>query len=350
MALPEGVRVREGKRGKTYQARVMIDGKPSAKSFKTLSQARQWIIETKHQGVTYFAGDTLSRGLTLREAIERFIEDSGDYENWARSRKRAYHLLTAELGEFELENFSSEYVVQYARRRRRGQIEGHRPVGASTVQSDVSYLNVVWRRAVERYGVRADHALVTKAMRWLRADGIIADSNKRDRRPTEAELAMLREYWRGSNQLEMPLVDMMDFTLITCIRRAELVGLRWEDFVDGPEPRILIRDRKDPKRKNNHMWLPLIGDSAAILRRQPRTSDRIFPYHEATITSRMWQTCKRLGIEGLSWHCFRHEGISRKFELGWSIPQVAQVSGHRTWENLQRYTHLSPSNVHSLPT
>lgn len=32
--------------------------------------------------------------------------------------------------------------------------------------------------------------------------------------------------------------------------------------------------------------------------------------------------------------------MSRLFELGWSIPQVACVSGHRSWQSLKRYTHI----------
>ncbi|TIN81271.1 tyrosine-type recombinase/integrase, partial [Mesorhizobium sp.] len=39
-------------------------------------------------------------------------------------------------------------------------------------------------------------------------------------------------------------------------------------------------------------------------------------------------------------HDLRHEGISRLFELGWNIPHVAAVSGHRSWTNLKRYTHI----------
>jgi integrase len=42
----------------------------------------------------------------------------------------------------------------------------------------------------------------------------------------------------------------------------------------------------------------------------------------------------------LHFHDLRHEGISRLFEVGRSIPQVAAVSGHRSWQSLQRYAHL----------
>ena len=42
----------------------------------------------------------------------------------------------------------------------------------------------------------------------------------------------------------------------------------------------------------------------------------------------------------VTFHCLRHEGISRLFEKGYSIPQVAVHSGHKNWNNLRRYTHL----------
>jgi integrase len=42
----------------------------------------------------------------------------------------------------------------------------------------------------------------------------------------------------------------------------------------------------------------------------------------------------------LHFHDLRHEGISRLFEMGRSIPQVACVSGHRQWNTLKRYAHL----------
>jgi integrase len=39
-------------------------------------------------------------------------------------------------------------------------------------------------------------------------------------------------------------------------------------------------------------------------------------------------------------HDLRHDGISRLFEMGWTIPHVASVSGHRSWQSLKRYTHI----------
>lgn len=47
-----------------------------------------------------------------------------------------------------------------------------------------------------------------------------------------------------------------------------------------------------------------------------------------------------LGIKDLHFHDLRHEGISRLFEMAQTIPQVASVSGHRSWQSLKRYTNM----------
>jgi hypothetical protein len=44
--------------------------------------------------------------------------------------------------------------------------------------------------------------------------------------------------------------------------------------------------------------------------------------------------------ERLHFHDLRRDGVSRLFEMGKGIPQAASVSGHRSWQNLKRYTHL----------
>jgi integrase len=67
---------------------------------------------------------------------------------------------------------------------------------------------------------------------------------------------------------------------------------------------------------------------------------RIFPYSEEAIGANFTRACKLLEIEDLHFHDLRHEGVSRLFELGWTIPRAATVSGHRSWQSLQRYSHL----------
>lgn len=50
--------------------------------------------------------------------------------------------------------------------------------------------------------------------------------------------------------------------------------------------------------------------------------------------------CKLPAVEYLHFRGLRHEGVSRLFDMGKTIPQAAGVSGHRSWPSLRRYSHL----------
>ena len=98
---------------------------------------------------------------------------------------------------------------------------------------------------------------------------------------------------------------------------------------------------KHPGEKvGNHQWLDLPPEAMAIVRRQPLSGPRIFPASTDAISAAFTRACKILDIPDLHFHDLRHEGISRLFELGWTIPHVATVSGHRSWKSLERYTHI----------
>lgn len=77
-----------------------------------------------------------------------------------------------------------------------------------------------------------------------------------------------------------------------------------------------------------------------ILSEMPKVAAQIFPYSTDAISASFTRACKRLGIDDLRFHDLRHDGISRLFELGLTIPRVASNSGHRSWTSLKRYTHL----------
>ena len=95
------------------------------------------------------------------------------------------------------------------------------------------------------------------------------------------------------------------------------------------------------------MSVPLLGDAWTILQRQPKNDERIFPYNEKTITDMFRRVRDELGIEDLRYHDLRREGASRLFEAGFSIEEVAQVTGHRSLNILwQVYTELFPKTLH----
>src|SRR5260370_17286799 len=120
----------------------------------------------------------------------------------------------------------------------------------------------------------------------------------------------------------------------------------------------MVRDMKNPGEKIcNDVWCALTPDALDIIRAQPRTSDRIFPYSTDAICAAFTRACYAVGINTekmpaklrLHFHDLRHDGVSRLFELGCNIPHVAGVSGHRSWQSLKRYTHTPHTADNSAP-
>lgn len=96
------------------------------------------------------------------------------------------------------------------------------------------------------------------------------------------------------------------------------------------------------------MLVPLLGDAWNIVQRQPKTSELIFPYNSRSVTAGFQRVRNALGIEDLRYHDLRREGASRLFEAGFSIEEVAQVTGHRSLNVLwQVYTELYPNSLHA---
>ncbi|MGH8778745.1 tyrosine-type recombinase/integrase [Paraburkholderia sp.] len=72
----------------------------------------------------------------------------------------------------------------------------------------------------------------------------------------------------------------------------------------------------------------------------PGKTGAFFPHHHRSISASFTKACKFLETEDLHFHDLRHEGTSRLFEMGWNIPHVTAVTGHRSWTSLKCYTHL----------
>ena len=121
--------------------------------------------------------------------------------------------------------------------------------------------------------------------------------------------------------------------------------------MDTTKRLALIRNRKDPRKKEgNDQWIPLLPKAWAVLERQHRVDDRVFPIEDGTLSKYFTEACRALSIPDLHLHDMRHEGTSQLFEEGYEIQQVAIVTGHKKWENLKRYTNLKPEDLHRSGT
>ena len=243
------------------------------------------------------------------------------------------------LGERQADRLTPQDLVGYCTMRRD---EG---AGPYTCNMEVSKLGTVMRYAImSRSSPLPDVAAAARPL--LTHLGLIGGGGKRERRPTEDELHAIIEHLHAERGAVY--ADIVRFAVATAMRRGEIARITWAD-VDEAKRLVLVRNRKDPRRKvGNDQWVPLLGDAWETLQRQPRIGGetRIFPADPGTVSKYFTWACRSLAIPDLHLHDLRHEGTSRLFEEGYEIPQVALVTGHKDWRHLRRYTQLRPEDLH----
>jgi integrase len=91
--------------------------------------------------------------------------------------------------------------------------------------------------------------------------------------------------------------------------------------------------------------VPLNDDAIAQIDKIPREKKRPFPVTDVA-SRQLWDRLRlRSGIVDLTFHDLRYEAISRFFEMGLSIPEVALISGHKDARMLFRHTHLRAEDL-----
>jgi len=127
----------------------------------------------------------------------------------------------------------------------------------------------------------------------------------------------------------------------TAMRRGELSKLRWEQ-IDFKNSVARLIDTKNGEDRE----IPLSSRAISALKSLPRRFDgKVVGMTPDAITRAFKRSCDRAGIEDARIHDLRHEGVSRLFEAGLDLMEVASVSGHKTLGQLKRYTHLKAADL-----
>jgi len=209
-------------------------------------------------------------------------------------------------------------------------------VGPKTVRDDLILLGHVFRVAMQDWSLVLPHGNPIDAVRKPRIG-----NNRRDRRLVADEETRLFSACREYGE---PLPSIVRLALETGMRRGEIAGLLWQHvYLDKRVIHI-------PETKNGEPRdVPLSSRAAAALKALPRNiNGRVFDMRADSITQAFSRACKRAVIAGLRFHDLRHEATSRFFEKGLNPMQVAAITGHRTLQMLQRYTHLRAEDLAKL--
>lgn len=165
-----------------------------------------------------------------------------------------------------------------------------------------------------------------------------AQDNRRERRLEDGEYQKLLDAAKTRQNPYIPIVII--FATETAMRRGEILKLKWEQ-VDLKRRCLTILESKNGYSRT----IPLTPKAYALLHDLDRGHQHVFPLTKDALKMAWGRMLKVADIVDLRFHDLRHEAVSRFFEMGLTVPEVASISGHRDSRMLLRYAHANTSTL-----
>ena len=269
-----------------YRVRVRVNGQYRGLTFTSKAAARRWALNIESQLTDQAAGVTRKvAGMTVGDLVRAYIDEVVEMprSTAGRTKRATLRALEKRLATVRLESLQDGLDQFIIARQKDG-------AGGVTIAGDLSTLSTV--------------------LRWA--------------------------------------ARIKKFALASGMRQGEICRIKIED-IDWERKTVLITDRKDPKEKiGNDQIVPLLDDALALAKEQAGTGTqgRLFPYNSRSVSTSFQLATNALGIEDLRFHDCRHYAATSFFKMGLPIELVALITGHKSWENLRRYTQLTAVDVH----
>jgi integrase len=321
------------RRGERYQVQVRRRGLPlQSRTFLNLKDAQAW---ARHMEVLADRHDLphdprVLQRMTLGELVTRYRDTispkkrSGEIEHIVLSAFLQHSICRKPITEV-----TSAIFAAYRDERLN-------EVKPATLKRQLSPIRHMFEVARHEWGLPIKENPLAK-LRWKGVD------QRRERRLRPGELERLTE---AAKRCRNSLVDLIiRLAVETGMRRSEILNIRRND-VDAPNRSLLI-----PETKTGHSRMIPLTTLASLLLSQAakglHEQDRLFPITPNAFRLAWERLKRRAGIQDLHFHDLRHEAVSRLFEKGLTVPEVALISGHRDIRMLSRYSHAQRQLIHA---
>lgn len=332
-------------RGDKFQAIVRIKKNGSivfqeSRMFSKPELAKDWGRRLEKAVKADAGAAHMQKRVTLGKLMRDHLEKLEQHNSVRRTRSAEISQVAGYFDNLQLSDMTPLDFTRFADKRRK---EG---AGPATVLHNLAVVRSALKAAPAVFGIQVGVEPLAQAVDALQRVGTVARSENRDRRPSPQELAALvKDFERMSFHPStiLPMQIIVPLAIEFPRRRGELLDMRWDDL-NRRRKIITLRDTKHPHKPRTEQ-VPLSPAALVLIDRLPVVDERILPFKEESVSASFQRACSRLKIEDLHFHDLRHEGITRLFEQGYSIQEVAVVSGHMSWQMLRRYTHLEAENL-----
>lgn len=323
-----------------WQAIIRRKGYPQqTATFESKPEAVAWAasIESRMiRGIWRDSGD--AERTTLAECLERYRHEVTPSKKGALQENSKLNVLSrSPLADCFMLNIRSKDVADYRNNRLK-------KVASNTVRNELNLLSAIFETCRKEWGMERLHNVVSDVSRP-------SPGKPRDRRLNSGEEEKLL---RAAKANRSPYIyPVIVLALETAMRAGELAGLQWKG-IDFDRHTAHLSDTKNSEVRD----VPLSSRAILTLKKMPRRLDgKVFGYSSRpgnkSITHAFTSLCKQCTnlqgepepIENLHFHDLRHEATSRLFEKDLNPMQVAAITGHKTLQMLQRYTHLRAEDL-----
>ena len=310
-----------------WQAQIRRKGHKSiSKSFQYLKDAKRWArsMERKLDNGSSSIDPTVLKATSLADILIRYRDTVTTKKKGKRTETYWINvILNHRIAKLPLSEVKPETFATFRDERLAS-------VKPSSVCRELCVYQHAFQIAMDEWGIplKVNPLLKVKKPSF---------NNHRNRRISNEEQEMLLSYCTNRGFKE--LANVIILAIETGMRRGEI--LRVSKCHYNEHDRTLLI----PITKNGYArTIPLTSTADSIIQNIGK-SELIYSKSTEGFMSAWQRLIKRTGIVDLRFHDLRHEAISRFFEMGLSVPEVALISGHRDYRMLQRYTHLKPEEV-----
>jgi integrase len=388
--------IRQQKNGR-YQAIIRKKGFPSlSMTFAKRGDARDWLAVTESEMVlgTFRARREVDK-MTFRAGLEKYRDSVTPTKKGSEQEKSKIRMLLRHpLADRPMAEIDGQAVAEYRDEQTQAGLS------PSTIQKRLSLISSVFKTARQEWGVRVDNPVQQIAKprsgrgrnrrfvgleeKYLMAAMTYGEVDDEDGEPA----VRVAHHGGPRNTTLLPLTR---FALATAGRQGELLKLRWCD-INMSTRRLAFYDTKNSLDRhieiNGAAWAVLYnllfwahhppgsdkpgkignvekaaGKSLKMFDSAREDTSPVFNT-TATAVAQAWRRavgraqrqylsdCRLTStrpnpnfLSDLRFHDLRHEAISRLFEAGKGIMEVASISGHKDLRMLKRYTHLGPRSL-----
>ena len=297
----------------------------ASRSFIKKTQAIKWALEQEERIERGVFGSIEPSEVTLGELLNRYSQQITPAKRGAETEQRRLNrLINDSISDYSIEQLTSKTLASFRDRRL---LDGQR-----ACEYDLILIRHCLKVAMSEWGLMLSVNPVDQIKKP-------PSPKARERRLNDGEYERLEAASKLTQNAHIwPIVV---FAIETGMRRGEILGLTW-DNIDLKRRTAFL-----PLTKNGSSREAPLSTKAVCVLQQQRTRTGISPFPVNSNAFRLaWDRLRgRAGLNDLRFHDLRHEAISRFFEMGLTVPEVALISGHKDVKMLFRYTHLKVDSV-----